>query len=43
MRSRVKRLAYLDLYCGPGRYKKTGDPSTPALIMEEVLRSSSSL
>lgn len=33
-----RRLAYVDLYCGPGRYRN-GQPSTPMLIMEQVLAS----
>lgn len=31
------RLAYMDLYCGPGRYKKGGEPSTPMLIVEHII------
>jgi three-Cys-motif partner protein len=31
------RMAYQDLYCGPGRYEKTGEASTPVLIVEQVI------
>jgi three-Cys-motif partner protein len=31
------RLAYLDLYCGPGRYKDNRDPSTPVLIVQQII------
>ncbi len=39
-RSRGKygdRIAYVDLFCGPGRYND-GTPSTPLLIIERALR-----
>ena len=32
-RGREKKIAYLDLFAGPGRYKD-GTKSTPLLIME---------
>lgn len=31
------RLAYQDLYSGPGRYKKDGTPSTPVLIVQKII------
>jgi three-Cys-motif partner protein len=31
------RLAYLDLYCGPGRYVENNEPSTPVLIIEHII------
>jgi three-Cys-motif partner protein len=31
------RLAYQDVYCGPGRYQENNDPSTPVLIVEQII------
>lgn len=31
------RIAYIDLFCGPGRYMD-GKPSTPSMIVEEAIR-----
>lgn len=35
-KTRTDRIAYIDLYCGPGRYKD-GSPSTPLLILETAI------
>jgi three-Cys-motif partner protein len=32
------RLAYIDLFAGPGRYKKDGTKSTPLLVIEKALQ-----
>jgi three-Cys-motif partner protein len=32
------RIAYVDLFCGPGRYTD-GSPSTPILVLEKAVRS----
>jgi three-Cys-motif partner protein len=32
------RIAYLDLFAGPGRYKKDGTKSTPLLILEKAIQ-----
>ncbi len=32
-----KHIAYIDLYCGPGRYR-SGAPSTPVLVLTEVVK-----
>lgn len=31
------RLAYQDLYSGPGRYKKDGTASTPVLVVQKII------
>ena len=31
-----KRIAYVDLYSGPGRYED-GSPSTPLMILEKIV------
>ncbi len=36
VKNRERRMAYVDLFCGPGRYKD-GTPSTPLLVLEQVL------
>jgi three-Cys-motif partner protein len=36
MKGKVPRLAYIDLYCGPGVYRD-GSPSTPILILRKVV------
>jgi len=38
MVKRADRIAYVDLYAGPGRYK-TGEKSTPLLILERAIDS----
>jgi three-Cys-motif partner protein len=35
--TRVGRIAYIDLFCGPGRYKD-GAKSTPIMIVEKAIR-----
>lgn len=34
---RVKKMGYIDLYSGPGRYKQSGELSTPLLILKKAI------
>lgn len=38
-RSREKRIAYVDLFAGPGRYND-GTPSTPVIVLQKAIKDS---
>jgi three-Cys-motif partner protein len=37
-KTKRNRLAYIDLFAGPGRYKKDGTKSTPLLVLEKAIQ-----
>ncbi len=38
VRTRENKLAYFDLFAGPGHYKEDGVMSTPLLVLESIIR-----
>ena len=37
-KSRRNRIAYIDLFAGPGRYNRDGRKSTPLLVLEKAIQ-----
>jgi three-Cys-motif partner protein len=37
-KSRRNRIAYIDLFAGPGRYSRDGTKSTPLLVLEKAIQ-----